>query len=213
MDREGCLGSPRQETERHEAEVSAQTQSLSPYLHGFAVSIDQIKSEVETITVRLSDEQLHWSPDKNRWSIGQILDHLNKVADPLLPKLNEEIETARKNGITGSPPFKYSLIERFFIRILSPNPPFKIPVPPMFVPASPQELFGVVPKFLGYQDSLREAVVNSEGLDLKKPRFASPANKRLSLCLGAWFESTIAHEQYHLLQTHAVRSNPGFPST
>jgi hypothetical protein len=192
--------------------VTAQAQSLSPYLQGLAASVDRIKVEVETLTDGLSDEQLRWSPDQKRWSIGQVLDHLNKVAEPLLPRLDAAIETARRHGLTGSPPFKYSLLERFFIRILSPNPPFKFPVPPMFIPAEAQDLAGVGPKFLEYQDSLKNAIVNSEGLDLKKPRIASAANSRLSLCLGAWLESTVAHEQYHLLQVHAVRNDPCFPN-
>jgi hypothetical protein len=212
MDRQFSRSSPRQEAEERKEEMSVQTQSLPPYLQGMADSIDRIKLEVETLTAGLSDEQLRWSPDNRRWSIGQILDHLNKVASPLIPKLDEAIDRVRKNGLTGSPPFKYNLLERFFIRILSPNPPFKVPVPPMFIPAVPQDISGAVTKFLEYQDSLKAAIVHSEGVDLKKPRIASPANAKLSLCLGAWLESTVGHEQYHLLQAQAVRNNPNFPN-
>src|SRR5260221_12275844 len=112
MDREVRGSCSCQEDKGRQEEMNAQTQSISNYLQGLANAVDRIKSEVETLTAGLSDEQMRWSPDNKRWSIGQVIDHLNKVAEPLLPKLDETIENARKQGLIGSPPFKYRFLER-----------------------------------------------------------------------------------------------------
>ena len=152
--------------------------------------------------------QLNWSPGKGVWSIGQVVDHLNKSNGPTNPNLAEAVRTAtvRSDG-----PFRYKLLERLFIRMLSPNPPFKVPVPPPFIPDSAAITSDAVTRFQEIQTELTHVIESANGLDLTKPRIASAANSRIKMCLGAWFHATLAHEQYHWLQIEAVRANPAFP--
>jgi hypothetical protein len=193
--------------------MAATSPALIPQLQSLHDQLVQIKREVEEITTGLSDSQLDWSPDRNTWSINQILEHLDKVGELIVDPLRKRIEELKTRGLRGEGPFRYSFIERLFIRMLSPNPPFRSPVPPQYVPAAAGTVKNALPRFLKLQDEFRALVQEANGLNLTALKVVSPASRVVRLSVGAWLEAMVAHEQYHLLQIHALRKRPDFPSS
>lgn len=186
---------------------------LNPELQHLHDQVMALKQEVEAATDGLTAAQLNWSPAPTQWSIAQCLDHLNLVGYMDLPLFEAAIDQLHAQNLRGDGPFRYSLWERWFIRILSPNPPFKIPVPPQFVPAESSETpTDVVPRFLALQDALLRSLESANGYDLTRVKITSPVNRLFKLRLGAWYQAAVGHEQYHWLQAQAVRSHSDFPA-
>lgn len=187
------------------------TNILTPELQGYRDQIAALRREAQLLTDGLTDAQRNWSPAPDTWSIAQCLDHLNKVGSLLLPRFEAAIQKARAENLLGHGPFRYGPHERLFVRLLRPNTPLKIPVPPLYAPDK-APVTDAAPRFLALQDGLSGVLEAANGLHLAKIKVVSPASSLVRLSLGAWFAGTVVHEQYHLQQAQAVRARSSFPS-
>src|SRR5438132_2992752 len=186
---------------------------LIPELAVRHAQVQKLCESAERLAEHVNAKQLTWSRAKGTWSIAQILDHLNRVGIASVPLFETSIAELAARGARASGPFRYSVFERLFIRILSPNPPFKVPVPPDYAPSlQPDEIGRSLPSFIELQGSLLSCLERASGLDLRADRIASPVDRRMRLSLGAWLHATVAHEQYHSLQIEPLRSDPSFPN-
>jgi hypothetical protein len=194
--------------------AETQTAPLTPYLQKFYEDVLALRKEVEEKTEGLTETQWHWTPSRDRWSLAQILDHLNKVGYDIMPHLEEGLAELKRRNARSDGPYRYSALERFILRVLSPNPPFKIPVPPIWVPATPQNPAAtVLPDFLRLQNNLLALLEAANGYDLGAIKVTSPINRFVRLRFSAYTESTVTHEQYHLVQIRALLTHPDFPIT
>ena len=181
-------------------------------LKRMALSVAGLKAEASTVISPTTLEQWDWSPDRNTWSMALVLEHLNSVARLGLPAIERGLAQLRSDGVQSDAPPRYSIGERLYIRLLSPNPPFRVPVPPIFVPerrADPAVETG--PEFLRGLERTERCIHSANGLDLTRLKIPSPANSRLRLTVGAWLEGLVAHNEYHWMQVRALRSHARFP--
>jgi hypothetical protein len=191
---------------------TTRTVALTPYLQGLHDAICILREDAKTATSELTVSQWNWTPSPDCWSLAQIVDHLNKTGLTILPHIEAAIEELKRKGLRSDGPFRYSGMERFMIRLLSPNPPFKVPVPPMFVPSAPTGLdSSVLTEFLKLQDFFLACIEKANGYDLAALKITSPANRFLRLRVGAYLESNVTHEQYHWEQVRALLAHPDFP--
>lgn len=187
---------------------------LSPYLQGLYSALNAIIEEAEGIITDSTHSQWCWSPDNETWSQAQVFDHLATVEKEVHPGLQRAIQTLREKNKLASGGFEYGGMERFFIKILSPNPPFRIPVPNLYRPkevayTNPMAQVGIV--FLTTHKDFLALLPQAEGLDLKGIKVASPISPMIRLTLGCWFEGLVRHTEYHFGQVRALRSHPNFP--
>lgn len=170
-----------------------------------------VKSDASSKLSGLSETQWNWKPDKKKWSITQIVDHLNIVAVLAMPRFQTAVEELRTKQLRSDGPFKYGLIEGMYIRMVSPNPPFKVPVPGVFLPSTAKSSASILAEFLSVQDSLLALFASANGYDLKAVKVTSPASSLVKFSLGAWLEGIVGHEQYHWLQIVEILARPDFP--
>ncbi|HZP83709.1 MAG TPA: DinB family protein [Chthonomonadaceae bacterium] len=193
--------------------MNATRPDLHPTLHRAYAAFAEIRREAEALAGGLTPAQWNWSPAPDQWSLAQILDHLNKTGHQVLPRFETALESLRAQNLRSDAPFRYSLVDRWFLRILRPNPPMKVPVPAIFVPnADPAALTDTLPTFLALQDKLLQFVEAANGFDLGRVKVPSPVSPLVRLSLGAYLEGTAGHEQYHWLQARALRAHPNFPA-
>jgi hypothetical protein len=182
----------------------------SDCLEKWQAELAAIVTQAGELTSGLTDAQFNWHAAPDRWSIAQIVDHLNIIARLTLPRLEDAISSAPK--VSAAKLWKPSFLERMFISMLGPSPKFKSPVPPPFVPGEGGSSVEMMSVFMEMHRRYEACVVRSDGLDIKSIKVASAANKMVKLSLGGWFAATVAHEQYHLGQAKSLRSEPLFPS-
>lgn len=175
--------------------------SLFPELQTRREQFEALKREAEALTEGLSETVFNRAPAPGAWSVGECLDHLNAIGTQLLPRLKEAIRETEESGHYASGPFHYGPMERLFIRLNGPNPPFKMPTVGAYRPAEatldPEQVTG---EFLSLQDQLIDCVEAANGLDLTTVTIPSPANRWVRLSLGAWLALTAAHEERHIEQ-------------
>jgi len=134
--------------------------------------------------------------------VAQIFDHVNTAGWLLLNPLEEAIQNGHERGLYGEPPFQYGFVSRWFVRSMRPSSGWTFTAPSVFEPETPETLYPreTVEEFRALQDQFASCVGDAEGLDLRRIRVSSPAVPLLRISLGAWFESTLAHEERHLKQ-------------
>lgn len=183
-------------------------------LHRYREAFTEIGAEATDLTQDLTPQQFNWTPEPDRWSVGQCIDHLNTAGYQLLPRLEQAIRKGREKGLAGAPPFRYGIVSRWFIRFNAPSSRFKMKTFEVYEPMSdgPLDKEETVGRFVELQRRLAAKVDDTEGLDLRKIRAPSPVSQCLRLSIGAWFEGTMAHERRHLQQARTVMEEAHFPS-
>lgn len=171
-----------------------------------------LRSEILGLVLGLADHQVNWSPGAGRWSIAECVDHLSSTNAAVTPRLRAALFAGRRKGRTGTGPFAYGRLGRYFLEQTAPPPRRRLRAASKYQP--PGERMGalVAADFARTQDDLLAALAEAEGLDLARIQARSPALWVLRLPVGIWFASLAAHEARHLLQARAVRAESSFPA-
>ncbi|HMB93956.1 MAG TPA: DinB family protein [Rhodothermales bacterium] len=178
------------------------------YVQGF----EALKEEASVLVDGLDEAAFNWRHDPESWSVGECLDHLNTLGTLSLPKWDEALKKGKGNNQTGTPPFDYGFLGRWWISAMQPSSRRRFKTPKVFEPSSSElDCQQVISTFLDLQDQFIKRVEASRGLDLRRVKAPSAAFSLLRLPLGAWFESTIAHEERHLAQARRVMHHVEFP--
>lgn len=179
------------------------------------LEITTLQQDVHILADALTPAQWRWTPSTGKWSIGQCLDHLNKVGYAVLPGAEAAITKLKVEGRRA--PKKpahlicYNMLDEWFVRLMSPNPPFSMPVPKNFEPAKEIDPANLLAQFFALQDAIEKLVEEADGWDTLGITVGSPALPALKFSLAAYLEGTIMHQRYHWLQAKAVRANRSFP--
>jgi hypothetical protein len=162
----------------------------------------RITQEYKTAFHSLSAGQLNWKPSPDRWSIGQVIDHVIATNSTYFPII-EEI----KNG-TYKPHFnaKFGFLANFFgkllLRSVQPEAQRKIKTFPPFEPSQSALPADIVAKFEAHQAKLIQEINGAQSI-LDRV-VSSPANRIVVYRLDRAFDIVVAHERRHLLQAKAV---------
>lgn len=174
--------------------------------------------EAEELAGGLGPRQLWWRPERDRWSVGECLDHLVRTGEAYLDAVDEGIEEGRRRKLRADRPYRPSFVGRWLPRLLEPPPRLKIPAPRRIRPRRPETdgpgtVGGRSPLrgFLALRARLGERLQAAEGLNLRRIRVASPFFTFLRFDLGSAFRVVAAHERRHLWQARQVRDAAGFP--
>lgn len=187
---------------------------MSPDLQDFLRQIDAVKAEGHAVCAGLSESQFNWRPGEGRWSIAECLVHLNVSVTCVLPAFDRALEQGRAKELTGSGPFRYGWFASWVARSMEPPPKWRMRTVKIFdvPPGAAHSLSRVLPEFVAIRDQLAERVRRADGLDLRRIKAVSPANRFFRLPLGAYFAFVIAHDRRHLWQARQVRNAPAFGS-
>lgn len=185
--------------------------------------------EAEALAGGLTEAQLRWRPEPERWSVGECLDHLVRTGEVYLDVLDGVIEEARLEGRTGAGPYRRSLVGRWLVRFLEPPPGLPVPAPLRVRPRLGSRREGTDPRapadgaansgprdplgaFLALRPRYEECLRAADGLDLGRVRMSSPFVSFLRFDLGSAFRVVAAHERRHLWQARRVTEAEGFPA-
>ncbi len=171
---------------------------------------------VEQLVEAVSDEALHTRPEPEKWSLAEIVEHLNAVAEPYVERLEPVIERARQAGVTSErSDFRYSWLWRTFIRATGPQGR-KVRAPKKFRPVSEAaqlERDALMQRFRAVHKRFADALEAAHGLDLARVRHRNPVIPLLRMPIGASFEALVAHLERHLAQMQRLCHSNGVAET
>ena len=169
--------------------------------------LDQVASVAQDapgILGGLSDEAVAWRPATERWSIGEHIDHLNRMGELYTPLLRQHAGRARTLGRLSGGPFRYGFLERLAVRYMEPPPVMRTPAPASLAPRQGLSAGPLLEAFLGHQQGFSEAIASMDGLDLARYRMRSPLAP-VFFTLGTTVALVLAHERRHLYLARLVR--------
>ena len=189
--------------------------SLPPLVEQALAELRGIRADAAALTGGLSAAQLAWSPGPRRWSIAEVVAHLNLAGRVYLDAIAPVLADARARGLADRGDYRPTWTGRMMAWMLGPDRRLKLKAPAIFRRAEgaaavdgPRELAAWSELHAELEARLREAA----GVDLRRARFVSPAARAVRMNLGDAFTLLLVHERRHLRQMRGVRGDPGFPA-
>jgi hypothetical protein len=179
---------------------------LDPEIRGYLDEFESVNKDVEALVRDLTDEQLLWKPQTDKWSIAQCLDHLTVTARADLPHIRDTIQKGRATGLFGRGPFRYGFLGRWLTRMMDADPPVRMRfrAPRVYKPADNPSA-GSVQDFFLTQQEVMNCIREANGLDLVRAKVSVPDRKFIKLSMGQEFALLAAHNRRHVRQAEEVK--------
>lgn len=154
--------------------------------------------------------KLAYSPDPGRWSVVQVLEHLNAYNRYYLPVMEKELSVTSHDTNAW---FTSGYWGEKFTKMMKPANVYEVKnkMKTQKKMAFPNSLNveTVLKEFIAGQDKLLQLLELAAGKDLEKIRIPISISKLVRLRLGDTFRFLIAHEQRHMVQARNVLKETG----
>jgi DinB superfamily len=141
-------------------------------------------------------------PDAGKWSVAQILEHLNSYGRYYLPLIERSIDKQY-------PPKEYyrpGLLGEYFTKSMLPKKngqiTNKMQAPRNHRPAMDIDNNKVIQEFLQQEHLLLDLLEQAAGVNIEKIRIPISISRFIRLQLGDTFRFLIAHHQRHFVQAN-----------
>lgn len=180
-------------------------------LDGYRDGLNRQTREVEELVSGLSDDQLEWRPEPEKWSVGEHVVHLARTNRPYLEAIRETLAEARDRGLTGRGPFRKPWLAEWVVKAMEPPPRLKVPTMKELVPEPGLPIDRVLEVWRESQSALLASVDDAEGLDLGRARMRSPFLPLLKLTADQAYRAVLAHNRRHIWHARRTMEAEGFP--
>lgn len=161
----------------------------------------------------LTDQELLLrQPATGKWSAAQCVDHLNGYARFYIPAIEKAIAAKLSGSLPPTPSdiFKSGWLGDYFTRMMLPeadgHPGIKMQSPKAYRPLANLDAVQVVNEFIGWQERLKQLLVQVKTVNLESIRIPTTLGNWLKFSLGDTFRFVIAHEQRHMAQALRAKS-------
>lgn len=145
--------------------------------------------------------KLAYSPDKSKWSVVQILEHLNAYNRHYLPLIEKHVSILSQSR---NPIFTPGFWGDMFTKKMKPTNVYQIKnkMKAMKAYTFPNSLHvdTVLKEFVNHQDTLLKQLELAKKTDLNAIHIPITLTSLVKLKLGDLFRFLIAHEQRHMIQ-------------
>ena len=182
---------------------------LEEYVSVFAES----KRRARDLAGPLSESQFNWKPSARQWSVGECLDHLNRVARGYVPAMESAVRSADRQG---REPFHYGWLSRKFIASVGPGSRRLKTAGGMKPPSAGSDHSELnkdetLAEFEELTDGYIGVVREAQRIDLSAVKVRSPFLWFFRLPVGAFMEGLGGHAIRHLDQAERVTMLDDFP--
>ncbi|RYZ62000.1 MAG: DinB family protein [Chitinophagaceae bacterium] len=154
--------------------------------------------------------KLAYSPDKAKWSVVQVLEHLNAYNRYYLPRMEKELAVTTQ---AHSAWFDSGFWGEKFTKMMKPSNVYqvknKMKAMKAYTFSNNLNIDTVLKEFIGHQDKLLQLLELAKSRDLNNIRIATTLTKLVKLKIGDMFRFLIAHEQRHMIQARNMLKEVG----
>lgn len=166
--------------------------------------LERVTQRTKSQFGHLTNEQLHWKPNTDTWSIAQNLDHLIVVNETYFPVLD-----SLKRGTYKTPPlarfgFIVSFLGKNVLKAVQPDRRKRMKTFPIWTPMASERKEDILKDFENHQNKLCLEIEDAQVLVNEGAVIASPANRNIVYKLETAFEIIVTHEERHLEQATEV---------
>jgi len=167
--------------------------------------------EIEEITIHefqgLSEEELVWKPEPDRWSIAECLQHIIIANSTYVKDIEKRIAHAEVKTIEY--PIRFSITGRLFLYAVDPKYKWKVPAPKIFKPTNGNKVENgkkTLEDFLKLQDKIMQTARKACAYDHQHVPTYSPLSKLLRFNVGEQLYIMMRHTKRHINQSKRVKS-------
>jgi uncharacterized damage-inducible protein DinB len=167
--------------------------------------LTSLQNDVEHMLARMehikaiTDTDMNRQPAPGKWSIAQVLEHLNSYNRYYLP----EMEKALVKKLPAHTQFRSGWFGNYFTNMMAPKAngiTNKMSAPKNHVPVDNLNSAQVIADFIKGQSRLLKFLKQAENNDMGKLRVPISISRFIKLKLGDTFRFLIAHQQRHFVQ-------------
>lgn len=167
--------------------------------------LNELQADVRELlatTAELKSEDpgvLLQQPSPGKWSVIQVLEHLNMYGNHYLPALEKALLRAKPS----SPFFKPGWLGDYFTRIMQPKDGVvsnKMQTPKSHQPTAKPDAFPVIQTFSTQQLYLLQLLEQAKEKNIGSVRVPISLTRFIKMKAGDTFRFLIAHEQRHFVQ-------------
>jgi DinB superfamily len=173
--------------------------------------LDSLQADVRTIILKahqlqhLSADVLIKQPAPGKWSVAQVLEHLNIYSRHYINAIESKLHL-NQNGPNRD--FTPGWLGNYFTNLMKPKAdnsiPKKMQAPKNAIPSAQPDAKAMMEEFIHHQHHLLNLLQISKTANLDYIRIPTSLSKFISLKLGDTFRFFIAHEQRHFIQMENV---------
>lgn len=182
--------------------ASFETKTL---LQGLRADMQSVTARAEALG-RFSDQQLNTPPAPGKWSMAQVLAHLNSYHRYYLPEMRKALQ--RAEGRPASATFVAGWLGNYFTKLMKPGPggqiANKMQAPKDYRPAAVLDARKVLSEFLEHQRELLRQLDEAEQTALAAVRVPISISRFIRLKLGDTYRFNAAHIQRHFVQIEHI---------
>jgi len=182
------------------------------------VLLEDLKKDVEVLLecadfFRKEIDALLIPPMPGKWSVAQILEHLNSYGRIYLPQINRAISVSKTKRAAW---FNSGLLGNYFTNTMKPANVFEVKNKMKTLKAhTPENNLNpgkVLDEFVEQQHNLLQLLELAHQKDTNAIRVPISISKFIKLKLGDTFRFLIAHEQRHFIQARNAIKTIGLPT-
>lgn len=181
-------------------------------LQELGARIDATNQKVKNTFGSLSSEQFNWKPNPDKWSIGQLIEHLNLTTEPYFPNIDAALTTGYKAGFLARLPFPSRYLGKMISKMTTVETTKPMKTVKLFTPSSSTIDHAVIDRFISNGEKLKTHIGKATSLDTKKILVPSPAAAIISFSLHELLELHVNHFDRHINQAINLMNMPEFPS-
>jgi len=169
------------------------------------------RTRVEEATAGLSDAQLRFKPGSDRWSIGEILEHMVIVHERILTRILAQLPQAPAPAPDRDSP----LLDAIVVEKI-PDRSIKANAPDFIQPTGTMPAFAALDAIFRNHERLLSILESTPGLRdhvLESPPLRVVTNGAYETSDGyQWILTAAGHDERHVRQILEVKEHPSYPA-
>ncbi|MFT3843459.1 MAG: DinB family protein [Lacibacter sp.] len=178
------------------------------------ILLDQLQSDVREIILQASRLKqtesflLNQSPSVDKWSVAQVLEHLNFYCSFYIPAIEKKLH---RHQTKPQRQFSPGWLGNYFTKLMKPSDANRIvkkmKSPGNALPSAQPDAGKMLDAFLLHQHHLLNLLQISGSANLNSVRIPTSLSRFVTLKLGDTYRFFIAHEERHFVQINQIIVN------
>ncbi len=187
--------------------------STSGFISQRKEEIKMLTEQLKLVSEKYSPETLRQSPAEGKWSVAQVLDHLNGYNRYYLSAIEAQLHKPAHPHAQET--YRAGWLGDYFTKLMLPPAPGKKTVkmksPKDHEPAAFPDPEAMIREFNFGEEKLLMLLEKAREINLERVRIPVSLNRFIRLKLGDTFHFLIAHQQRHFLQIQQILDNVNMP--
>lgn len=165
-----------------------------------------VKNRIEEDIKNLDQSKLNWKESEKKWSVLEVIDHLNKVYDKYLDNFKKTINSAPQlNGETQKK--QWTLLGRLSIYSMKPKGQkrrFKMKTFDFFQPNGESPKNQIIEEFLEKKERFNSLIRDARLKNLSDLKMPTALGEKAKFFVPECFDFIMSHEERHMVQIEDV---------